>query len=77
MQVELEDSWQDKNSEDASNNSVAVTIDGEAYFIRGGQSIKLEVDPNLKHIKMQRRQQKFQDINKIFGELHHLAPPFV
>ena len=36
MQVELEDSWQDRSSDDVSNNSVAVTIDGEAYFIRGG-----------------------------------------
>ena len=54
-----------------------MTIDGEAYFVRGGQSIKLEVDPNLKHIKMQRRQQRFRDINKIFGELPPLAPPFI
>ena len=77
MQVELDDSWQEKQSDDVMNNSVAITVDGEAYFIRGGQHIKIETDPTLKHIKMQKRQTKFKDISKIFGELHHLAPPFV
>lgn len=37
----------------------------------------LEQNAELKHIKMQRRSQKFKDISRIFSDLGHMAPPFV
>ena len=77
MQLELEDSWQDSQSTDIANNSVAICVDGEAYFVRGGKHIRIEQDPMLKHIRMQRRQQKYRNITKMISELHHMAPPFV
>lgn len=77
IQVELISTEEDHKSDDINNNSIVFALDGEAYFVRGGQHIKVEQDPALKQIKMQRRAPKLKDINKTIAEMGHLAPPFV
>ena len=64
-------------SDDIDNNCIAITLDGEAYYIRGGQYINVEQDPGLKQIKMQKRAPKFKNMNRVMAEMGHLAPPYV
>ena len=48
IQIELNSSEENLESTDIDNNSIAICLDGEAYFIRGGQHIKIEQDQTCK-----------------------------
>lgn len=76
FKVELNSEQEDPEG-DVQNNSIAIAVDGENYFIRGSKSIDVKLDPGLPKIRVARRIPKLADISQVMKDLYHLAPPFV